>query len=243
MREPFYTTLGRDFVSLNMPNGRQAAGIIIDNPSGSWLHVEGVDRYVPPYVMGWAFPFQPSVASVTVRFVDSPSGSLSQLVGNAPTVFLTDEPTPAFQGTPSGAGARVTTVPIFQVAAQALIADLPNLVVPTVMLTAVRPIVLRRLAFTYDLRDLGGATAGYDPRAIVSIVWEGLLGSTFFWQQAIAPETPYVNDELTDGSAILPANSVLQVAAIVQFSGAEYAFGQSDVQTFAFAQYYEEAAP
>lgn len=242
MIRPFYTALGNDLVNITLGTA-QAEGVIIDNPSGSWLHVEGVDRYVPPYVMGWSFPFDPSVASVTVRFVDSPSGSQSSLTGTPPTVYLSDRPVPAFSGTPSGAGGRQSTIPPSQTTFVALIADLPNLVIPTLVITATTgPVIIRKLAGTFDLRDIGGPVAGYDPRAIVALLWEAQLGAAWSWQFTISPEHPSWTDVFSDGALFLPTNATLSCAAFVQWSGAEYVLGQSDIQVMGLVEYYTEVA-
>lgn len=240
MQRPFYTTLGDDLDNITLGTV-QVEGIIVDNPSGSWLHVEGIDRYIPPYIMGWSFPVQPSMTSMTVRFVDSPSGSQSVQVGTPPTVYLLDTPVPAFSGTPSGAGGRVTTVPPSQTAFAALTADLPNLIVPVVVLTAVTgPIVIRKLAGTFDLRDLGGAIAGYDPKSVVSFFWEAQLGAVWAWQFAIGPESPSWTDSFSDGALFLPTNATLSCSAIVQFSGQEIVLGIPATQVMAMVEYYNE---
>lgn len=239
----YQTPVGTNLESITLVAGH-IAGIGIDNPSGSWLLVTGIQQYVPPYRLGWSFPVSPQQTSLSVRFVDSPSGSLSVLVGDPVRVTLSDTPVQVGEGFPSGAGARVTIVPPFQTAALALLADIPNgpQAVPQPVLVAItRPIVLRRISFTYDLRDLGAGAAGYDPRSIVAGYWAETLGLTFDWQQLISPETPYVTEEIADGAVIMPINSVLTLAGIVQVSGAEYVLGISDIQVFGQVQYYELA--
>ena len=75
LRRTIQTPVGTDVVSAAIQAG-QIEGIRIDNPSGSWLLVSGIDQYVPPYRSGWQYPVSPSQSSISVRFVDSPSGSL-----------------------------------------------------------------------------------------------------------------------------------------------------------------------
>lgn len=96
------TPVGTDLVDITGATW-QIAGIVIDNPSGSWLQVSGINQYVPPYVLGWSYPVAPTQASLSVRFVDSPSGTPSGTQGGPVTVRISDVPVPAYPGIPSGA--------------------------------------------------------------------------------------------------------------------------------------------
>ena len=69
----------------------------------SWLNVSGINASVPPYTMGWAITVQPTQWNVSVRFVDSPSGTPSDNVGNPVTVRLSATPLPNNPGFASGA--------------------------------------------------------------------------------------------------------------------------------------------
>jgi hypothetical protein len=99
----FYLPVGQDLRDASLGNSRFIQGIVIDNPSGSWLRVTGIEQYVPPYTVGWSYPVVPAAASLDVLFTDSPSGSPSELVGNPVTVNLYDELVPNHPGELSGA--------------------------------------------------------------------------------------------------------------------------------------------
>lgn len=94
--------VGSDLIDAS-GNGWQIAGITIDNPSGSWLNVSGVNQGVPPYTLGWSAPLSPTQWRASVRFVASPSGTPSSTTGKPVTVRLHDTPVPASLGFPSGA--------------------------------------------------------------------------------------------------------------------------------------------
>jgi hypothetical protein len=80
-------TLTGDLVAMSSPAGH-AKGIVIDNPSGSWLLVFPTYDYVPPYVLGWSRDFPYEVASTTVRYVNGPSGQISTQQGDPFDVVL-----------------------------------------------------------------------------------------------------------------------------------------------------------
>lgn len=84
-------------------NGWHIAGITIDNPSGSWLRVTGIEQFVPPYTIGWQRSILPQQASVSVLFVASPSGTPSTTLGEPITVRVSDVPLPEAPGYNSGA--------------------------------------------------------------------------------------------------------------------------------------------
>lgn len=223
----FYLTLGQDLVSAT-GNNWQIAGIAIDNPSGSWLLVEGINQTVPPYVKGWTYPVTPSQLNISVRFVDSPSGSLSQLVGGQPHVILYDQPVPISAGFPSGAGARVTIVPRFKTIAGLVVTNGPP---GTTILTATGvDIVIRVLGVSYGL-------VAIPPAAIngsCGITW-GDTGPGLFWLQTISPEMPSVESRIEDGAWILPNGTSLIATGVYENGGAIQ-------RIYAQVQYYELAS-
>lgn len=212
MEQIYRMALGTDLESATIP-AYQIAGIVIDNPSGSWLRVSGVEKYVPPYTNQWSYPCSPKLASVSVRFVDSPSGSQSVLVGLPPIVTLYNVGVPAYAGTPSGAGARVATTPLYESAFFVLFVN------TTVSYTVLTPPVgenwiIRRLALSRTFLD-----APATPLLIaVTAFWEVVPPPAapyqpFSWYQSITPENMYITDQFEDGAAIVMSGSTLQVSA------------------------------
>ncbi len=103
MLERVYTLpLGQNALGITLPANQQIRGITIDNPSGSWLRVTGIEDFVPPFTMGWGANVNPARLTVDVLFADSPSGTASQLIGNMPVVTLYDYAVPASGGVASG---------------------------------------------------------------------------------------------------------------------------------------------
>lgn len=93
-------TLTGDLVAMSSPAGH-AKGIVIDNPSGSWLLVFPTYDYVPPYVLGWSRDFPYEVASTTVRYVNGPSGQISTQQGDPFDVVLDTDVVGSSDGSPA----------------------------------------------------------------------------------------------------------------------------------------------
>jgi hypothetical protein len=76
--------------------GRFVAGVILDNPSGSWLTlvVGGATYYIAPYTMQWIKRIDPPAADVTsLTFAAAgPAGQVSTLAGDQVTLTLLDQP-------------------------------------------------------------------------------------------------------------------------------------------------------
>lgn len=102
MIREFTTPVGTDLESIAL-TGSHILGIQIDNPSGSWLRVTGIEQYVPPFTIGWSYPAVPAAASLSVRFTASPSGTPSASTGGPVVVKIGDEPVAPSIGQPSGA--------------------------------------------------------------------------------------------------------------------------------------------
>lgn len=105
MRVERSTPVGTDLVAVGLPSGH-VRGVAVDNPSGSWLRITdfgGTDLAIPPYTMGWTSPIWPAAAAVSLRFVDSPSGTPSTQIGTVVTLAVTDEEIPGNPGYASGA--------------------------------------------------------------------------------------------------------------------------------------------
>lgn len=209
----------------------QIAGIEIDNPSGSWLRITGIDQYVPPYTIGWAFPISPSQMSISILFVDSPSGTPSQLSGSPVTVRLHSIPIPANPGFPSGAsefqqggiGNKTYAFNVivinetYQVAATSI--NFPN---------NIRAVVLNwRVAATISANAVSEFQV-LRTMATVTIV-DG-FGADLFPPAVISPERP-------DAGSLPPTGRVLQSGSPIQIGGMT-APGGGEVQVTTYLEYY-----
>lgn len=96
------TDPGVDQEDLQLAKGH-IASIKINNPTGSWIQVTGLDEFVPPYIQGWKRDFVPVRATISVRFTNSPSGAVSDPRGNQVLIVLYDEPQGGSDGISTGA--------------------------------------------------------------------------------------------------------------------------------------------
>lgn len=93
MRSPTITLapIGTDRPAIGVPGIEQIRGVLIDNPSGSWLLLRPTNDYIPPYTLGFARSFLGGVTHVDILY-RSPSGQVSTTDGDAPTIILDSEP-------------------------------------------------------------------------------------------------------------------------------------------------------
>jgi hypothetical protein len=99
----YVTPLGVDKIAVSLPGIEQIRGMLVDNPSGSWLQIFPSRDFVPPYVLGYARSFPSGHASIDIRFTNGPAGQVSTLQGEAPTVIIDSNPVGVSEGSPSGA--------------------------------------------------------------------------------------------------------------------------------------------
>jgi hypothetical protein len=230
--------LGTDIVAWAV--GWHIAGVEIDNPSGSWLVVEGINQTVPPYTKGWSYPIVPAQASLTVRFVDSPSGSVSEQVGGQPKIVAHDQPLPISQGFPSGAGGRVSAEPLNLirrvnfVAIEAGSAPISlNAALVGFRIVPVRFTVFALLGgIPLDPLDAGV----YAIRTPLFVQWQGGAGAQILANQGLSPAKPSDTLDVTPKafSGLLAAGEEIVVwGATADGGGAQELISQ--------LQYYHEA--
>jgi hypothetical protein len=220
--------------------GWHIAGIQIDNPSGSWLFVTAIDQYVPPYRVGWKYPVSPQASSLSVRFVDSPSGSVSELVGDPITVTVYDVPIPTDHGNTSGAGGRVSIEPanlirrVNFVAIEAGSAPISlNAALVGFRIVPVRFTVFALLGgVPLDPLDAGV----YAIRTPLFVQWQGGTGAQILVNQGLSPAKPSDTLDVTPKafSGLLAAGEEIVVwGATANGGGAQELISQ--------LQYYHEA--
>lgn len=91
--------------SWNLPGSFQVAGLTIDNPSGSWLYIPADNTYIPPYTLGFAHSFAPTLSSIDILFANGPAGQVSTQLGDPPMAYIYDTPVAESAGQVSSAGA------------------------------------------------------------------------------------------------------------------------------------------
>lgn len=90
MHDIAYIAVGTSKQSWQLPGGYQIAGVVIHNPSGSWLHIPQDNSFVPPYTLGWAHSFSPKQARIDILFADGPAGQKSTTDGDNPQAQIYD---------------------------------------------------------------------------------------------------------------------------------------------------------
>jgi hypothetical protein len=95
--------------SWNLPGSYQIAGLTIDNPSGSWLFIPADRTFIPPYVLGFAHSFAPTLASIDILFANGPAGEVSTQKGDPPVAIIYDKPVAESAGVVSSTGASFIT--------------------------------------------------------------------------------------------------------------------------------------
>lgn len=88
MARTFYSRPpGESFVDIAMLSD-YVRGIVVDNPSGSWLRLSTTGEYIAPYTIGWARPLPQAATSVSLTAGDGPSGQLGTTEGDTVHVWL-----------------------------------------------------------------------------------------------------------------------------------------------------------
>jgi hypothetical protein len=72
--------------------GFNIAGIIIQNTSGSFMLLEPMHVYVPPYTLGWIYDPIPTTQYLEITWPSGPLGAQSTIGGESPVIYLYDEP-------------------------------------------------------------------------------------------------------------------------------------------------------
>lgn len=67
------------------------ASIAVDNPTGCWLLVEPLERYIPPNRIGWRANLSPTAKTITIRFVDAPTGGVASVITGGPIVVTVSD--------------------------------------------------------------------------------------------------------------------------------------------------------
>ena len=69
--------------------GAMILAIAIENPTGAWLQVGGLNTFVPPHTLGYQANFAVPQSSVTVTAVATPPGGVASDFTGSPIATLT----------------------------------------------------------------------------------------------------------------------------------------------------------
>jgi hypothetical protein len=90
--------------------GTRIRGVIVDNPSGSWVMLDGVglgfQPFIAPYTLAWSVSVLPSIAELSAAYVAGPIGQPSSSAGAPMVVYVFEAQVPS-----SGGSAFIQPVP------------------------------------------------------------------------------------------------------------------------------------
>lgn len=82
--------IGTDMMGWNLHGSYQIAGVTIDNKCGSWLWIPQDNTFIPPFTLGFAHNFSPTISHIDIRFMQGPSGQVSTTLGDQPVATIYD---------------------------------------------------------------------------------------------------------------------------------------------------------
>lgn len=104
--------------------GSRIRGVIVDNPSGSWVKLDGpglgFQPYIAPYTLAWAVSLLPSVDEIIATYTVGPVGQPSSLAGAPLVVYLFEAQVPSSAGSTFSIASgltQISTVGVLAVAA------------------------------------------------------------------------------------------------------------------------------
>lgn len=82
--------------------GTRIRGVIVDNPSGSWVKLSGTglgfEPYIAPYTLAWSVSLLPSVLEIGASYVTGPTGQPASTAGSPIVVYLFEAQVPSSGG-------------------------------------------------------------------------------------------------------------------------------------------------
>lgn len=108
MQQSFVIPIGRSLIAASLPAG-QIASVAIDNPSATWLQLFPGRDLIPPFTLGYARSFRPTITNLDVRAIKGPTTPLltDGVVGDPVMVILNSEPIGFSAGVPMTLGGAV----------------------------------------------------------------------------------------------------------------------------------------
>lgn len=82
--------------------GSRIRGVVVDNPSGAWVKLDGpglgFQPYIAPYTLAWSISLLPSVDELSATYVVGPTGQPLNLSGAPIVVYLFEAQVPSSAG-------------------------------------------------------------------------------------------------------------------------------------------------
>jgi hypothetical protein len=82
--------------------GSRIRGVIVDNPSGSWVKLDGIglgfQPYIQPYTLAWSVSVLPSIDELSASYVPGPIGQPSTNAGSPLVVYVFEAQVPSSGG-------------------------------------------------------------------------------------------------------------------------------------------------
>lgn len=182
--------------------GSRIRGVIVDNPSGSWVKLDGpglgFQPYIAPYTLAWSVSVLPSIQELSAAYVTGPTGQPSSTAGAPIVVYLFESQVPS-----SGGSQFVAQTGTTQIATQTV--TLSPAVVAIADLIVAPP--NQRIRITYAELSYATMTRSADMAVQLALFYQltpgtyvGAFGLTTL---DISPERPYA-DMAVGGSGFAP---------------------------------------
>ena len=102
MIQTIFAAPGNSIISAALDNGQLIRGVVVNNPSGTWLYLVSEKQFIPPYVLGWAMPLSYWQSAITILSVPvGPTGQVSTNDGDEWSVQIQDTPADLSTGGPT----------------------------------------------------------------------------------------------------------------------------------------------
>lgn len=87
--------------AMSLP-GTRIRGVIVDNPSGSWVRLDGIglgfQPFIAPYTLAWSVSLLPSVTELSAIYTVGPTGQTSAATGSPMVVYVFEAQVPSSGG-------------------------------------------------------------------------------------------------------------------------------------------------
>jgi hypothetical protein len=184
--------------------GTRIRGVIVDNPSGSWVKLSGTglgfEPFIPPYTLAWSVSLLPSVLEIAASYVVGPTGQASSTAGAPLVVYLFEAQVPS-----SGGSAFIDSQAEQSTAWAIFTAG--QTVANQVLIPAVAD---KRIRLTY-------VAAKHTSDDSVNFVFMNLASTVFAGNIGLTPARRFDDVAFPHGGFDLPVGDGLQVATQTQF--------------------------
>jgi hypothetical protein len=180
MNETVSILPGGKIVSYQPHGFSQIYAVWIDNFSGGWMGLEGLNLWCPPYTRGWKATIFPGTAAITVKSYDFANGvEITGATGKSVQVTMWDAPTDNSEG-----------IAFFDQQTVPLVVDIVN-TAPAGVLTIIPAPAVGRIRI-YEIRLLYSLSFGASTSAgVLASYYDGALAVKCILE--ISPASPTDN--------------------------------------------------